>query len=138
MEVMIIEDRGDFNEISIVEVEGPERPYEAVQAQVANAYKTYRAAEAARVVAERAYRERAYHYWNDGREDIIVLAIFYCEDDDGDYGRHMKSATIAVAKAEAAEREAKALYDELYKEFAELIPPPSDGDFNLDSFDDLL
>lgn len=127
MEVMIIEDRGDFDEISIVEVEGPERPYEAVQAQVANAYKTYRAAEAARVVAERAYRERAYHYWNDGRED-----------DDGDYGRHMKSATIAVAKAEAAEREAKALYDELYKEFAELIPPPSDGDFNLDSFDDLL
>lgn len=127
MEVMIIEDRGDFNEISIVEVEGPERPYEAVQAQVANAYKTYRAAEAARVVAERAYRERSFQYWNDGKSDDV-----------GDYGRHMADANAAVARAARMEEEAKALYDELYKEFAELIPPPSDGDFNLDSFDDLL
>ena len=126
MEVMIIEDRGDFNEISIVEVEGPERPYEAVQAQVANAYKTYRAAEAARVVAERAYRERSFQYWNDGKSDDV-----------GDYGRHMADANAAVARAARMEEEAKAAYDELWEEFAELIPPPPplEAEFDLGSFE---
>lgn len=127
MEVMIIEDRGGYDDVSFVEVCGPERLYEVVQAQVANAYKTYRAAEAARVVAERAYRERSFQYWNDGKSDDV-----------GDYGRHMADANAAVARAARMEEEAKAAYDELWEEFAELIPPPSDGDFNLDSFDDLL
>lgn len=127
MEVMIIEDRGDFNEISIVEVCGPERLYEVVQAQVIAAERAYRIAQRSRIAVERVSRDRVYQYWNDGRED-----------DDGDYGRHMAEADIAVAKAKTAEREAKALYDELREELADLIPPPSDGDFNLDSFDDLL
>lgn len=126
MEVMIIEDRGDFNEISIVEVCGPERLYEVVQAQVIAAYKSYRIAERSRIEAERYHRERSFQYWNDGRED-----------DDGDYGRHMADANAAVARAARMEEEAKAAYDELWEEFAELIPPspPLEAEFDLGSFE---
>lgn len=126
MEVMIIEDRGDFNEISIVEVEGPERPYEAVQAQVIAAYKSYRIAERSRIEAERYHRERSFQYWNDGKSDDV-----------GDYGRHTADANAAVARAARMEEEAKAAYDELWEEFAELIPPspPLEAEFDLGSFE---
>ncbi|HNC78511.1 MAG TPA: hypothetical protein PLQ71_12435 [Nitrospira sp.] len=126
MEVMIIEDRGDYNELRIVEVCGPERLYEAVQAQVTAAYKSYRIAERSRIEAERYHRERSFQYWNDGKSD-----------DDGDYGRHMADANASVARAVRVEEEAKAAYDELWEEFAELIPPspPLEAEFDLDSFE---
>jgi len=129
MEVMIIEDRGGYDEVSFVEVCGPERLYEAVQAQVIAAERAYRIAERSRIEAERYHRERSFQYWNDGKSD-----------DDGDYGRHMADANAAVARAARMEKEAKAAYDELWEEFAELIPPPPplEAEFDLGSFDDLL
>jgi len=126
MEVMIIEDRGGYDEVSFVEVCGPERLYEVVQAQVIAAYKSYRIAERSRIEAERYHRERSFQYWNDGKSD-----------DDGDYGRHMADANASVARAVRVEEEAKAAYDELWEEFAELIPPspPLEAEFDLDSFE---
>lgn len=126
MEVMIIEDRGGYDEVSFVEVCGPERLYEVVQAQVIAAERAYRIA-AIRSDAIRSYhRERSFQYWNDGKSD-----------DDGDYGRHMADANASVARAVRMEEEAKAAYDELWEEFAELIPPspPLEAEFDLDSFE---
>ena len=126
MKVMVIEDRGGYDEVSFVEVCGPERLYEVVQAQVIAAERAYRIAERSRIEAERYHRERSFQYWNDGKSD-----------DDGDYGRHMADANASVARAVRVEEEAKAAYDELWEEFAELIPPspPLEAEFDLDSFE---